>query len=447
MSETEAFRSLALILGSAALAPIVLGMLPKVRLPEVVLLLALGMAIGPYGLGLATVDPRIGFVSDLGLGMFFLLAGIEVDPLILRTHDGGRAVLAWFLSLGLALVWMFLLSQVFDVPAWVAVAIAMTSTALGTLLPMLRETGLQSQRMGQLVLANGAVGEFGPILAMSVFLSGGGSFGGLTSLLVFGIVALGLGYLLVRHAPRAQRLAAVVRRGADTTAQAPLRLVLLLLAVMLAASATLGLDVILGAFVAGAIIRLLLPADHAWFLARLDGVGYGFLIPVFFVVSGMGIDAGVLLDRLGVTLFVFASILLIRGGSVCAMFRHVERRSRAHARDLQRDRPADHRRRDDGGGRGRPHGTPGAVDRGGAPACSPCSASRCSPSPCTAPTARPTPHDRPSQKGTGCSEPLDGTAAADPTAVPTSATCGGWIFLSPTRGRHILTSGPGEASR
>jgi Kef-type K+ transport system membrane component KefB len=328
MSEAEAFRSLALILGSAALAPMVLGMLPKVRLPEVVLLLALGMAIGPYGLGLATVDSRIGFVSDLGLGMLFLLAGIEVDPLIVRTRDGGKAVLAWLISLGVAVVWMFALSRVFDISAWVAVAIAMTSTALGTLLPMLRETGLQTQRMGRLVLANGAIGEFGPILAMSVFLSGGTAFGGLASLLAFAVVGVGLGYLLVRHTPRAQRVGAVVRRGADTTAQAPLRLVLLLLAVMLAASAALGLDVILGAFVAGAIIRLLLPDDHAWFLAKLDGVGYGFLIPVFFVVSGTGIDAGVLLHRLGVTLFVFASILLIRGGSVWVVFRHLERRPR-----------------------------------------------------------------------------------------------------------------------
>ena len=328
MSETEAFRSLAFILGSAALVPLVLGLLPKVRLPEVVLLLALGMAIGPYGFGLAAVDSRIGFVSDLGLGMLFLLAGIEVDPLVLRTRDGGKALVAWFVSLGAAVAWMFLLSRAFDISAWEAIAIAMTSTALGTLLPLLRESGLQSQRMGRLVLANGAIGEFGPILAMSVFLSGGTAWGGLASLLAFGVVAVGLGYLLVRHSPRAERVSAVVRRGADTTAQAPLRLVLLLLAVMLAASAALGLDVILGAFVAGAIIRLLLPADHSWFLARLDGVGYGFLIPVFFVVSGMGIDAGVLLHRLGVTLFVFASILLVRGGSVYAMFRHLGQRSR-----------------------------------------------------------------------------------------------------------------------
>jgi Kef-type K+ transport system membrane component KefB len=223
---------------------------------------------------------------------------------------------------------MLLLSDAFDVSAWVAAAIAMTSTALGTLLPMLRETGLQTQRMGRLVLANGAVGEFGPILAMSVFLSGGTAFGGLASLLAFGLVAVVIGYLLVRHSPRAERLGAVVRRGTDTTAQAPLRLVLLLLAVMLAASTSLRLDLILGAFVAGAIIRMLLPADHGWFLARLDAVGYGFLIPVFFVVSGMGIDAGVLVHRLAVTLFVFAGILLVRGGSVYAVFRHLDRRPR-----------------------------------------------------------------------------------------------------------------------
>jgi Kef-type K+ transport system membrane component KefB len=328
MSEAEAFRSLAVVLGSAALAPVVLGLLPKVRLPEVVLLLALGMTIGPYGLGLATVDPRIGFVSDLGLGMLFLLAGIEVDPLIVRTPDGVRAVRAWLISLGAALAWMLLVARFFDVSAWVAVAIAMTSTALGTLLPMLRETGMQSQRMGRLVLANGAIGEFGPILAMSVLLSSGSAWGGLISLLTFGVLALAVGYLLVRYSHRAERVVTVVRGGAHTTAQAPLRLVLVLLAVMLATSAALGLDVILGAFVAGAIIRLLLPDDHAWFLSRLDGVGYGFLIPVFFVVSGMGIDARVLLDRLGLTLAVFASILLVRGGSVYGMFQYLERRAR-----------------------------------------------------------------------------------------------------------------------
>jgi Kef-type K+ transport system membrane component KefB len=209
-----------------------------------------------------------------------------------------------------------------------AIAIAATSTALGTLLPMLRDTGLHRTSVGRLVMVNGAVGEFGPIIAMSLFLTQGSRFGGVIALAVFGVVAVGLGFALVRHSPRAQRLVDVVRRGADTTAQAPVRLVLLLLLVMLAASATLGLDVILGAFVAGAIIRMLLPPDHEAISARLDGIGFGLLIPVFFVVSGMGIDPAVLGQRFGTVLLVFLSILVIRGLPVVLLFRHVPRRER-----------------------------------------------------------------------------------------------------------------------
>jgi Kef-type K+ transport system membrane component KefB len=310
VGEAEAFRSLAWVLGIAALTPTVLGLLPKVRLPEVVLLLALGMAIGPYGVGLAPVNDQVAFVSDLGLGMLFLLAGMEVDPLEMRTRDGARAITAWLVSLTAAVVWMFLLGKIAGVPAWGAIAIAMTSTALGT------------------VLANGAIGEFGPILAMSVFLGQGSAWGALLSLFAFGVIAALLGFLLVRHSPRAERVVGVVRRGAETTAQAPVRLVILLLAVMLATSASLGLDVILGAFVAGGIIRMLLPTDHAAISARLDGIGYGFLIPVFFVVSGMGIDPVEILHRPGTVLFVFGSILLLRGGPVYLIFGHLGRRMR-----------------------------------------------------------------------------------------------------------------------
>jgi Kef-type K+ transport system membrane component KefB len=328
MGEAEAFRSLAFVVGVAALAPLVLGLVPRVRLPEVVLLLAAGMAIGSHGMGLAEADSRIAFLSELGLGMLFLLAGIEVDPLKLRNRDGARALAAWLVSLVVALVWVFLLSKVVQINARVAVAIAMTSTALGTLLPLLRDTGIQRRRMGNLVLANGAIGEFGPILAMSIFLTQGSAWGGLLALLAFAVIAVGLGFLLVRHSPRAERVVEVIRRGADTTAQAPVRLMVLLLAVMLAASATLGLDVILGAFVAGAIIRMLLPPHDDKFLTRLDGVGYGFLIPVFFVVSGMGIDPSVFLEKPGTVLFVFLSILMVRGGSVYLLFGYLGRRER-----------------------------------------------------------------------------------------------------------------------
>jgi Kef-type K+ transport system membrane component KefB len=163
---------------------------------------------------------------------------------------------------------------------------------------------------------------------MSIFLTQGSTWGGLLALAAFGIIAVGLGFLLVRHTPRAERVLEVIRRGADTTAQAPVRLMVLLLAVMLAASASLGLDVILGAFVAGAIIRMLLPPDSERMLTRIDGLAYGFLIPVFFVVSGMGIDPAVFVEKPGTVLFVFASILFIRGGPVYLLFRHLPSRER-----------------------------------------------------------------------------------------------------------------------
>ena len=329
MSEAEVFTSLAWIVGAAALAPILVGLLPRPRLPEVVVLLALGMVLGPYGLDLAGRPPQIELLSEVGLGMLFLMAGIEVAPRELRSRDGARALTAWLVSLAVAMAWTYSLSLLVGVSAWAAVAIAMTSTALGTLLPLLRDTGLQHERLGRLVLANGAVGEFGPILAMSLLLTQGSAFGAIGSLAAFGALALLLGFLVVRHTPRAQRVVAVVRRGADTTAQAPVRLVLLLLVVMLALSASLGLDVILGAFAAGAILRMLVATPgHEAFLARLDGIGYGFLIPVFFVVSGMGIDVGVLLDRAGVTLVMFVSILVVRGVPVLLLFRHLPGRQR-----------------------------------------------------------------------------------------------------------------------
>ncbi len=142
------------------------------------------------------------------------------------------------------------------------------------------------------------------------------------------MIAGGIGFLLVRHTPRAVRVIEIIRRGADTTAQAPVRMMVLMLAVMLAASATLGLDVILGAFVAGAIVRMLLPPDHEEFLSRMDGLGYGFLIPVFFVVSGMGIDPAVFVEKPVTVLFVFVSILLIRGGPMYRLNRHLPGRQR-----------------------------------------------------------------------------------------------------------------------
>ncbi|CUR54673.1 putative Cation/H+ antiporter [metagenome] len=319
------FVSLLWITGAAALAPIVVGLLRGPRIPEVVLLLTLGIVIGPYGLELAAKSEPIELLSELGLGLLFLIAGLEIDPASIASRTGAKAFTAWAISLVVALGLMLLLSLVTDLPAWAAIAIALTSTALGTLLPILRDTGLKDQPIGRLVMVNGAAGELGPIVAMSVFLTGGNAWGALLSLLLFALVALLVNGAIIRHGTRAERVVEIVRHGAETTAQAPLRLVMVLLVAMLALSEAFGLDIILGAFIAGATVRVLLPPEHEGFLARLDGIAFGLLVPVFFVTSGMGIDFRVVLDRWGTVLVLFLLIVVVRGLPVLLLFRDLPR--------------------------------------------------------------------------------------------------------------------------
>ncbi|MGD9960168.1 cation:proton antiporter [Nocardioides sp.] len=313
--------SLLWIAGAAALAPIIVGLLPGPRIPEVVLLLTLGIMIGPFGFELATKSEPIELLSELGLGLLFLLAGLEIDPASVASRTGARAGVAWVVSLAVAMGLMALLSLATELEAWAAIAIALTSTALGTLLPILRDTGLKDQPLGRAVMVNGAIGELGPILAMSLLLTGGNAWGALLSLVTFAVLAALINGAIVRHWTRAEKVVEIVRHGAETTAQAPLRLVVLLLVGMLALSTAFGLDIILGAFIAGATVRVLLPPDHATFMARLDGMAFGLLVPVFFVTSGMAIDYRVVLDRWGTVLVLFAMIVLIRGLPVYLAFR------------------------------------------------------------------------------------------------------------------------------
>jgi Kef-type K+ transport system membrane component KefB len=326
MSHEDVLASFAWIAAAAALAPLLVGLLPGPRIPEVVLLLALGIVIGPFGLDLAHDSEPIGLLNELGLAMLFLIAGIEIEPATLRTRDGARAGAAWLVSLGVALAWVGALSLALDFEAWQALAIAMTSTALGALLPILRDTGLRERPIGTLVMANGAVGEFGPIVAMSLLLTSSSAWAGVAALLGFGVLALLIGLVIIRHGTRAERIVGLVRQHAETTSQVPIRLVVVLLAAMLVLAEAFGLDVILGAFVAGMIVRILLPEDHERFMARLDGIGFGLLIPVFFVTSGMAIDFRAVVDAVGVAAAFFASILVVRGLPVLVAFRHLGRR-------------------------------------------------------------------------------------------------------------------------
>ena len=296
----------------AVVAPIVAGLIPRRLVPEVVLLLGLGMLIGPFGLTLAVEGPPIELLSELGLGMLFLLAGFEIKPAELIGRAGRRAGLTWLTCLGLAFALTALLAAAGVVDAEVALAIALTSTALGTLLPILKDSGMTTGRVGESVLRHGAYGELGPVVAMALLLGTRGATTSLLILLVFAAVALLLTIPSLRLRGGSSWLLVHIRHGAESTSQTPLRLTLLLLVTLSFVAHELDLDIVLAAFAAGFILRLALPDGDERFEARLEGIAFGLLVPVFFVTSGMAIDPRAIGRNPGAFAAVLALILIAR---------------------------------------------------------------------------------------------------------------------------------------
>ena len=305
------FSSLMWVFVLAAGIPIVVGLL-RIRIAEVVLLLAGGMLLGPSLLGLITVGEPVAMISEIGLGFLFFQAGLEIESSILAGRSGRLAAIGWGLSLllaGLASATLFWAGIISD---YLGLAVALTSTALGTLLPILRDAGILRTEQGRMFMAAGAVGEFGPILGMSLVLGGANKFTALGTLVAFGLIALLLAWLPRFLATR--RLLALLSRGHETSSQTSVRLVVLLLIFLLTLTGRFGLDVVLGAFVAGLIVRRFAPPEQGNVLhTKVEGIAYGFFIPVFFVVSGALIDIGSVVKHPVLLIACFVLLFLCRG--------------------------------------------------------------------------------------------------------------------------------------
>ncbi|SUD48783.1 glutathione-regulated potassium-efflux system protein KefC [Nocardia otitidiscaviarum] len=294
----------------------VLARLARGYVPDVVLLLGFGVLIGPHVLDWAGTAGGVDLVAQLGLGMLFLLAGYELDPQLLRGRSGPAAWLTWVASLVLATLVVTLAAPEVGFTAHVAVAIAMTSTALGTLLPILKQAGMLDSALGRAVLRHGAVGELGPILAMSLLLSSRNPLAAVVVLVLFAIAAALVAAVPRRLLARIPDLRGLLVELGGGTVQLPVRTVLLLLFTLMAIAEVFDLDVVLGAFAAGMILRTLVREADPRLENQLNTLGFGFLIPVFFVVSGMGIDpAAIAGNPLHWALFV-VSIAVARGGPV-----------------------------------------------------------------------------------------------------------------------------------
>ena len=287
------FVSLAVIAFIAALAPLIANLIPKKPIPETVLLLVGGAVFGPSLLNYIWLDESVLFLSDLGCAMLFLLAGFEINPKTITGREGKRGLVTWLVTLALAcVVTMGLGTSAFNTPTLevLAITIALTTTAIGALMPILKERGLLNTRLGESVLAYGTWGELGPVIAMAVLLSTRAAWLTILILVVFVAMAVLVAVLGQRASKAEHRIFLILSAGRDTTSQTFVRVTMFLLIALVAAAAVFNLDIVLGAFAAGFILRYIVPEGDHLLETKLTAIGYGFLIPLFFVVSGAKIN-------------------------------------------------------------------------------------------------------------------------------------------------------------
>jgi len=317
---TISFNGVLIIAVVAVLVPVVLGLLPAQPVPGAVLEVIAGIVVGPALLGWVHIDAPITVLSDLGLGMLLFLAGLEIDVDGLRGALGRLAGLAFACSVLLGVACGYGLSAVNQGSQPLFLAIVLMSTSAGLLLPLLKDAGQEGTRFGQLVMTAGALAEVATIMGLSLFFSATSktSADRLVSLVIFLalLAVFGLALGRVRQLSGLERL---LDRLEDRSAQLRVRATLTLALAFGVLAYRFGFASILGAFAAGLLVRMIDltgRAPHPQFETKLQGIGFGFLIPVFFIATGVQFNLRALLaDPVAIAevpLFL-AALLIVRG--------------------------------------------------------------------------------------------------------------------------------------
>jgi Kef-type K+ transport system membrane component KefB len=301
----------------------------SIAVPSVVLELFLGVLIGPHVLGLK-VTPFISFIANLGLGLLFFFAGYEIDLERIKGAPLRLALAGWGVSLVVGYALGGALAAAGVVLSLLYTGSALVSTALGTLMPILSDAGELRTRLGTYLLAAGAVGEFGPVLLLTLILSAQSTLHNALILLAFIVIVVVVAVLALRSSARTLPLLA---RTLETSSQLAVRWILVLVFALALLAYKLGLDLLLGGFAAGIITRQLLEDQHLpGFESKLTAVGFGVFIPFFFVVSGMGLAVNALfaspggIEKMGLFFLLF---LVVRGTPALLLYRQVlDRRER-----------------------------------------------------------------------------------------------------------------------
>jgi Kef-type K+ transport system membrane component KefB len=314
------FNNVLIIAAIAVLVPVVLGFLPMVPLPGAVLEVIAGIVVGPSVLGWVHVDAPVEVLSDLGLGMLLFLAGLEIDVQRLRGPLGRLAGWAFCGSavLGIGCAYVLSLAGLARQPLFLA--IVLMSTSAGLLLPLLKDAGEEDTRFGQLVMTAAALAEVGPIMLLSLFFSAASKTAAarVASLAIF-IALLAVIGLALGRVRKLEGLERLLNRLEDRSAQLRVRAALTLALGFGVLAYRFGFASILGAFAAGLLVRMIDLSGHAphpQFQVKLEGIGFGFLIPIFFIATGVQFDLDALLGNATaiaeVPLFLLA-LLLVRG--------------------------------------------------------------------------------------------------------------------------------------
>ena len=319
--DTDSFFVIVVI---AALSAVTVAAVPRRFAPPVVVVeLLLGIVVGPEVLDLAKTDNFIDFFSNLGLGMLFFFAGYEIDFERIKGTPLKLGALGWALSVALAYGIGGALAAAGIVLSFLYTGSAMATTAIGTLIPILRDNGELKTRFGTYLLAAGGAGEFGPILLVTLVLSTDNPLHEAAILLAFVALAIVLAVVSVRFAWRGWP---ALERTFEASSQLAVRITVVLVFGLVLLAGQLGLDILLGGFVAGLITRMALKGHElSVFESKLTAVGFGFFVPFFFVTSGIEFDLAALGSASALLKLVmfFGLFLVVRGVPALLLYRGV----------------------------------------------------------------------------------------------------------------------------
>jgi len=335
------FNNLFVICLVGAMAPLALGFAPRLRLPSVVLEIVAGIILGPSLLGWVQVDLPVQVLALIGLAFLLFLSGLEIDPHRLRGGALRTGAVGYLITLALGVPIGLGLSAAGWVSSPLLLVIALSATSLGLVVPVLKDAGRADSEVGQATIVAATVADFSAIVLLSLLFSASGGSTASRLLLVAGFAVLvAVTGLTVGRAGRSMHLGDVLQRLQDTTAEIRVRFAVVLLIAFTALAERFGLENILGAFLAGVVVAVVDrdSVGHPHFRTKLEAIGFGFLIPVFFVASGVRLDLHGLFASPSALLRVpvfLAALLVMRGVPAVLHVRALGRRTATASALLQ----------------------------------------------------------------------------------------------------------------